>query len=65
MTYSEIYKILLFEKTKLITKKIVMSTQIDFIIVIGSGKQHKAQIVFTSYEKTSKRLYIQILNIWL
>jgi hypothetical protein len=37
MTYSEIYKFLPFEKTKLITKN-------NLTIVINSAKQHKTQI---------------------
>jgi hypothetical protein len=45
MTYSEIYKILSFEKTKLIT--IYLSTQNDLIIVTSSAKQHGTQILNT------------------
>ncbi len=44
MTYSEIYKILSFEKTKLITIFLKTSTQNNLIIVIGSAKQRKTQI---------------------
>jgi hypothetical protein len=44
MTYNEIYKILFFEKIKLILK-IIMFTKNNLIIIIGSAKQHEAQIV--------------------
>jgi hypothetical protein len=46
MTYSEIYRILFFEKTKLITNKIIMSTKNNFIIVLGSAKQFGTQIIY-------------------
>jgi len=44
MTYNEIYNILSFGKTKLITTKLFMSSQNNLITVIGSAKQHRAQI---------------------
>jgi sialic acid synthase SpsE len=45
MTYSEIYKILSFEKKKKDYNRIIMSTQNDLIIVTGSAKQHGTQIL--------------------
>ncbi len=43
MTYSEIYKILSFEKTKLITTKLLCSHN-NLIIVTSCVNQHGAQI---------------------
>jgi hypothetical protein len=43
MTYNEIYKILSFEKTKLITT-ILLCPQDNLIIIIGSAKQRRAEI---------------------
>jgi hypothetical protein len=45
MTYSEIYIILFFKKTKINYEKIIMSTKNNLIIVIGSAKSHGAQII--------------------
>jgi hypothetical protein len=45
MPYSEIYRILSFEKTKLINKSI-MSAKNNLIIVIGSAKQRGAQLFY-------------------
>jgi hypothetical protein len=38
MIYSEIYKVLFFENTKLITTKLIKCTKNNLIIVIGSAK---------------------------
>jgi hypothetical protein len=45
MTYSEIYKILFFEKTKLITKNLLCPCKKKLIIVTNSVKQRWAQIL--------------------
>jgi nicotinamide mononucleotide adenylyltransferase len=50
MPYSEIYRILSFEKTKLINKSI-MSAKNNLIIVIGSAKQRGAQLFY--FKKTT------------
>jgi hypothetical protein len=43
MTFSEIYKIVYFEK-KNYYKKFIMSTQNNLVIITRSAKQHGAQI---------------------
>ncbi len=45
MSSSEIYKILSFEKT-IDYNKTITTTQNNLIIVIGSAKQHEAQIIY-------------------
>jgi hypothetical protein len=44
MTYSEIYKNIIFWKDKIDYNRFIVSTQNNLIIVIGSVKQHGAQI---------------------
>jgi len=44
MTFSEIYNFLSFQKTKLITNKIIISTQNNLIIITCNAKQRKPQI---------------------
>ncbi len=45
MTYSEIYKILSFEKTKLIATKLLCPQKNNLIIITGNVKQCRAQIM--------------------
>jgi hypothetical protein len=47
--YSEIYKILFFEKTKLITTKLIKCTKNNLIIVIGSAKYMEPKFIIFLY----------------
>jgi len=50
MTYIEIYKILSFEKKKMITTKWLYPKKNNLIIVIGSAKQRGVQFFLTIYK---------------
>ncbi len=57
MTFNEIYKTLIFEKTKLITTKLLCPHN-NLIIVISSAKQCEYQI----YIIYNKSIIINIIN---
>jgi hypothetical protein len=60
MTYNENFKILSFEKIKLITTKLLCTQKYNLIIISSSAKEHKTQIYNKKREVTKVNWHFPI-----